>query len=36
VREGLEQGERVVSLGAHVLHEGQRVRVSKNDGTQKP
>jgi RND family efflux transporter MFP subunit len=36
VSEGLKQGERVVSLGAHVLHEGQRVRVSENDGTQKP
>jgi len=36
VREGLKQGDRVVSLGAHVLHEGQRVRVSENDGTQKP
>jgi RND family efflux transporter MFP subunit len=33
VSEGLEQGERVVSLGAHVLHEGQQVRV---EGTPKP
>jgi RND family efflux transporter MFP subunit len=36
VSDGLEHGERVVSLGAHVLHEGQRVRIAENDGTQKP
>lgn len=36
VSEGLRHGERVVSLGAHVLHEGQHVRVSDHDGTQKP
>lgn len=28
VSEGLKQGERVVSLGAHVLHEGQKVRLA--------
>jgi RND family efflux transporter MFP subunit len=28
VSEGLKQGERVVSLGAHVLHEGQEVRLA--------
>jgi RND family efflux transporter MFP subunit len=28
VREGLNEGDRVVSLGAHVLHEGQAVRFS--------
>ncbi len=27
VREGLKAGERIVSLGAHVLHEGQEVRL---------
>jgi RND family efflux transporter MFP subunit len=28
VSEGLKQGDRVVSLGAHVLHEGQEVRLA--------
>ena len=28
VSEGLNQGDRVVSLGAHVLHEGQEVRLA--------
>jgi multidrug efflux pump subunit AcrA (membrane-fusion protein) len=28
VSDGLAQGDRVVSLGAHILHEGQQVRVS--------
>jgi multidrug efflux pump subunit AcrA (membrane-fusion protein) len=27
VSEGLKQGDRVVSLGAHLLHEGQEVRL---------
>jgi len=35
VREGLKQGERVVSLGAHVLHEGQQVRVAVEPSDQK-
>jgi RND family efflux transporter MFP subunit len=30
VRDGLTQGERVVSLGAHLLHEGQKVRVAED------
>lgn len=29
VREGLMQGERVISLGAHLLHEGQQVRLAE-------
>jgi RND family efflux transporter MFP subunit len=29
VREGLTPGERVVSLGAHLLHEGQKVRLAE-------
>jgi hypothetical protein len=37
VSEGLKQGDRVVSLGAHALHEGQEVRLaaeaSGRDGT---
>jgi RND family efflux transporter MFP subunit len=28
VSEGLKQGERVVSLGAHLLHEGQEIRLA--------
>jgi multidrug efflux pump subunit AcrA (membrane-fusion protein) len=28
VSDGLKQGDRVVTLGAHALHEGQEVRVS--------
>ena len=33
VTDGLKQGERVVSLGAHVLHEGQEVRVPDRERT---
>lgn len=36
VREGLKQGERVVALGAHVLHEGQEVRLAAEPSNQKP
>jgi len=36
VREGLKQGDRVVSLGAHVLHEGQEVRLAAEPSDQKP
>jgi RND family efflux transporter MFP subunit len=32
VSEGLKQGERVVSLGAHVLYEGQEVRLAEASG----
>jgi multidrug efflux pump subunit AcrA (membrane-fusion protein) len=36
VREGLKQGDRVVALGAHVLHEGQQVRLAAEPSNQKP
>jgi RND family efflux transporter MFP subunit len=33
VRKGLEPGVRVVSLGAHLLHDGQHVRIADHDAT---
>lgn len=33
VSEGLKPGDRIVALGAHVLHEGQQVRVSDSERT---
>jgi hypothetical protein len=31
VSEGLKPGDRLVALGAHLLHEGQQVRVSDHE-----
>jgi RND family efflux transporter MFP subunit len=31
---GLKPGEEIVALGAHLLHEGQQVRVDEHDGQQ--
>jgi RND family efflux transporter MFP subunit len=36
VREGLKQGDRVVALGAHVLNEGQEVRLAAEPSNRKP
>jgi RND family efflux transporter MFP subunit len=36
VRDGLKLGDRVVSLGAHVLHEGQEVRLAPEPSGEKP
>ncbi|HEY2038219.1 MAG TPA: hypothetical protein VGG95_01050, partial [Edaphobacter sp.] len=34
VKSGLKPGEEVVALGAHLLHDGQQVRVDEHDGQQ--